>query len=170
VCSGNNGEELTAEHIAWNMRRWLEPSLGSRTWVFRPSPRWSKFVRVDEKGEPKKVPVENGIEVIDTHTLRLNLANPVLSVAEDCSEKTTLIVHPSFVAPFSDRSNRYGPYTLAELEVSDRCVLKRITRRRWQGSRLWGGEVYLDEYISTTSPPKTSRLHLHPVRSMSWLN
>ena len=53
-------------------------------------------------------PIKNGVEVLDSRTLRLNLGQPVLSVAEDCGEYCALVVHPSFKAPLSQQSHRYG--------------------------------------------------------------
>ncbi len=83
---------------------------------------------------------------MDSRTVRLNLAIPVLSVAEDCGEFCTLIVHPSFKPPLSQNPIGTGPYTVAELRVSDRCILKRVTKTtNGREFRYWGGDVYLDE-------------------------
>jgi peptide/nickel transport system substrate-binding protein len=143
----HNGEELTAEHIAWNVRRWTDSSTGSSNIGLSTFGALAEATgEKDAKGKAVRKPAKNGVEVIDRHTLRLNLSKPVLSVAEDCAEYPTLIVHPSFKAPFSDRPIGTGPYTLAELKVGDRCILKRITKTTdGKDFRYWGGEVYLDE-------------------------
>ncbi|HEY0120487.1 MAG TPA: ABC transporter substrate-binding protein [Rhizobium sp.] len=143
----HNGEELTADHIAWNIRRWTDSTTGSSNLGL------STFAALavdtgakNEKGKPIRVPAKNGVEVVDTHTLKLNLSRPVLSVAEDCAEYPTLIVHPSFKAPFSTAPIGTGPYTLSELKVGDRCILKRITKTTdGKDFTYWGGDVYLDE-------------------------
>ena len=84
--------------------------------------------------------------VLDSRTLRLNLGKPVLSVAEDCGEFCTLVVHPSFKAPLSRNPIGTGPYTLAELRVADRCILKRVAKTTdGKDFHYWGGEVFLDE-------------------------
>jgi peptide/nickel transport system substrate-binding protein len=143
----HNGEELTAEHVAWNLRRWSDPSLGSgnlgsSTFVALTQPAGGK----DSKGGVTRRQLPGGVEVVDRYTVRLNLAQPVLSVPEDCAEQCTLVVHPSFVPPFSHNPLGTGPYTLAELRVGQRCILKRITHAtNGKPLRYWGGDVYLDE-------------------------
>jgi peptide/nickel transport system substrate-binding protein len=143
----HNGEELNAEHVAWNIRRWSDPTLGSSnfglsTFAALTEPTGEK----DAKGRAMRRPLKNGVQVLDSKTLRLNLAQPVLSVPEDCGEFCTLLVHPSFRAPLSHNPIGTGPYTLAELRVGDRCVLKRITKTTdGRDFHYWGGEVYLDE-------------------------
>jgi peptide/nickel transport system substrate-binding protein len=143
----HNGEQLNAEHVAWNIRRWSDPALGSSNLGL------STFAALNEssgdkdaKGKALRRPLKNGVEVLDSRTLRLNLAKPVLSVAEDFGEFCTLVVHPSFKAPLSHNPIGTGPYTLAELRVGDRCILKRVTKTTdGKDFRYWGGEVYVDE-------------------------
>ncbi|AYD03734.1 ABC transporter substrate-binding protein [Neorhizobium sp. NCHU2750] len=143
----HNGEELTAEHIAWNIRRWTDSATGSSNLGLSTFSALAEDTGAKtDKGKPIRVPAKNGVEVVDTHTLKLNLSRPVLSVAEDCGEYPTLIVHPSFVAPFSNAPIGTGPYTLAELKVGDRCILKRIAKTTdGKDFKYWGGDVYLDE-------------------------
>ena len=143
----HNGEQLTAEHVAWNIRRWANPALGSSNFGL------STFVALteltgatDSKGKALRRPLPHGVEVLDARTVRLNLAKPVLSVAEDCAEYCTLIVHPSFVAPLSHQPIGTGPFTLQELRVGERCILKRVTKTTdGRDFVYWGGDVYLDE-------------------------
>jgi peptide/nickel transport system substrate-binding protein len=143
----HNGEELTAEHVAWNLRRWSNPSLGSANLGS------STFAALTEvtggagtKGAEVRRQLKNGVEVLDNHTVRLNLAQPVLSVPEDFAEQCALVVHPSFVAPLSHQPIGTGPYTLAELRVGERCILKRVTKTMdGKDFHYWGGDVYLDE-------------------------
>jgi peptide/nickel transport system substrate-binding protein len=143
----HNGDELTAEHVAWNLRRWSDPALGSgnlgsSTFVALTEPTGAK----DSKGGVTRRQRPGGVEVLDRYTVRLNLAQPVLSVPEDCAEQSTLIAHPSFVAPLSRQPIGTGPFTLAELRVGQRCILKRITHAtNGKPLRYWGGDVYLDE-------------------------
>lgn len=143
----HNGEPLTAEHVAWNIRRWADPALGSSnlglsTFAALTEPTGKR----DAKGRAIRVARPSAVEVLDPATVRLHLAQPVLSVAEDCAEYSTLIAHPSFTPPWSRNPIGTGPYTLAELRVADRCLLKRITRTTdGREFRYWGGDVYLDE-------------------------
>jgi len=143
----HNGEELTAEHVAWNIRRWSDPTLGSSNLGLSTFAALTRFTgERDSRGKPVRRALPGAVEVLDRRTLRLNLAQPVLSVPEDCGEFCTLIVHPAFAPPFSKHPLGTGPYTLAELRVADRCILKRVIRTSdGKPFRYWGGEVFLDE-------------------------
>jgi peptide/nickel transport system substrate-binding protein len=143
----HNGEELNAEHVAWNIRRWADPALGSSNLGLSTFSALTEFTgEKDAKGRAVRRALANGVEVLDSHTLRLNLALPTLSVAEDCAEYCALVAHPSFVAPLSHQPIGTGPYTLAELRVGERCILKRVTKTTdGKDFNYWGGDVYLDE-------------------------
>lgn len=143
----HNGDELTAEHVAWNIRRWTNPALGSSNLGLSTFAALTEFTGGrDAKGQAVRRALKNGVEVLDSQTLRLNLARPTLSVAEDCAEYCTLIVHPSFVAPLSHQPIGTGPYTLADLRVGERCILKRVTQTTdGREFKYWGGDVYLDQ-------------------------
>jgi peptide/nickel transport system substrate-binding protein len=143
----HNGEELTAEHVAWNIRRWADPTLGSSMLGLSTFAALTRTTgEKNSKGGLVRRPLPGGIEVVDGLTVRLNLDIPVLSVPEDCGEYAALVLHPSFVPPFSQHPIGTGPYTLAHLRVADRCILKRVTRTTdGKDFRYWGGEVYLDE-------------------------
>jgi len=125
----HNGEDFVADHVVWNIERWLNPDLGSSNIGL------STFASMDS------------VEAVDEHTVRFNLNKPVLSAPEDCYNYPTAILHPSFEAPFSDNPIGTGPYTLGEpLAVGDRCILRRITETTdGQEFKYWGDEVYLDE-------------------------
>jgi peptide/nickel transport system substrate-binding protein len=124
----HNGEEFVADHVVWNIERWVNPDLGSS------NSGLSTFASLDS------------VEAVDKHTVRLNLNKPVLSAPEDCYNYPTVILHPSFQPPFSDNPIGTGPFTLAELAVGDRCILKRITQTTdGKEFKYWGGDVYLDE-------------------------
>ncbi len=143
----HNGEELTADHLAWNILRWTDSALGSSiiglsTFNALAEPTGE----MNAKGKPVLRPHKNGVQVIDRYTLQLNLSKPVLSVAQDCAEYPALVVHPSFKPPFSDNPIGTGPYTLAELKVGERCVIKRVTKTTdGKDFQYWGGKTYLDE-------------------------
>ena len=143
----HNGDELNAEHVAWNIRRWSDPGLGSSNLGLSTFAALTEFTgEKDSKGRPVRRALKNGVELLDSRTVRLNLAKPVLSVPEDCGEFCTLVAHPSFKAPLSRNPIGTGPYTLAELRVGDRCILKRVFKTTdGRDFHYWGGEVFLDE-------------------------
>lgn len=136
----HNGDDFTTEDVKFNFERWTDPDLGSSNVGL------SSIAAMLEEKDGKKVLREGAIEVIDDHTIRFNLAKPVLSFPEDMYNYPTAIVHRSFKAPLSDNPIGTGPFTLAENVVGDRCILKRI-RETTNGEpfEYWGGKVYLDE-------------------------
>jgi peptide/nickel transport system substrate-binding protein len=147
----HNGEELIADHIKWNAERWTDANLGSSNVGLSSISALVEEVDSGEKnddGSAKMVKKlrAGAIEVLDSHTIRFNLAKPVLSFPEDMYNYPTAIQHPSFKAPFSDNPIGTGPYTLAELVVGEKCIIKRITKTTdGKDFTYWGGKTYLDE-------------------------
>jgi peptide/nickel transport system substrate-binding protein len=136
----HNGDEFTTEDVAFNIERWLDPNLGSSNVGL------STFSAMVEDKGGTNVMRPGALEVVDKHTIRLNLSKPVLSVPEDCYNYPTAIVHRSFKPPLSDNMIGTGPYTMTELAVGDRCILKRIDKTTdGKDFKYWGGDVYLDE-------------------------
>lgn len=133
----HNGDPFTAEDVIFNFTRWADPALGSS------NAGLSTFSGLID-GSKKLIP--GAIEKVDDHTVRLNLSKPVLSVPEDLYNYPTAILHRSFKAPFSDKPIGTGPYSLAEFEVGNRCILKRVKETtNGKPFAYWGGKVNLDE-------------------------
>jgi peptide/nickel transport system substrate-binding protein len=143
----HNGEEFTADHVAWNIKRWLDPkTASSNIGLSFASAMVEDSDEKDAKGKPLKRMIKGALEVVDKYTLRLNLSKSVLSVPEDLYNYPTAIVHPSFKAPLSDNMIGTGPFALAELKVGDRCILKRVKKTSdGKDFNYWGGNVYVDE-------------------------
>jgi peptide/nickel transport system substrate-binding protein len=142
----HNGERLTAEHVAWNIHRWLDSTLGSANIAL--STFAAMLVDSGEKdaaGKPKKSPTNNAVEILDQHTLRLNLTRPVLSVPEDFYAFPAAILHPSFKPPFWKNPIGTGPFTLKTLAVASKCILMRARDKDGKPHIYWGDPVYLDE-------------------------
>jgi peptide/nickel transport system substrate-binding protein len=136
----HNGDEFTSEDVAFNIKRWLDPSLGSSNVGL------STFSAMVEDKGGTNVMIPSALEVVDDHTIRLNLTKPVLSVPEDCYNYPTAIVHRSFKPPLTDKMIGTGPYTMTELTVGERCILKRIDKTTdGKDFKYWGDDVFLDE-------------------------
>lgn len=73
----HNGDDFTTEDVKFNFDRWMNPDLGSSNVGL------SSIAAMLEERDGKKVMREGAIEVIDDHTIRFNLAKPVLSFPED---------------------------------------------------------------------------------------
>ncbi|MHA1524653.1 MAG: ABC transporter substrate-binding protein [Alphaproteobacteria bacterium] len=147
----HNGDELTANDVVFNVTRWLDPKLGSSNVGLSTFSAMVNTVDSGEKdkdGKPKmiKVMIPGAVEAVDKYTVRFNLKKPVLSVAEDCYNYPTAIVHSSFKPPFSDKPIGTGPFTLVSQVVGDKCILKRVSKMsNGKPFKYWGGKVYLDE-------------------------
>lgn len=147
----HNGDELTANDIVFNVTRWLDPKLGSSNVGLSTFSAMVKTIDSGEKdkdGKPKmiKVMLPGAVEAVDKYTVRFNLKKPVLSVAEDCYNYPTGIVHSSFKPPFSDNPIGTGPFKLVSMAVGDKAILSRVTKMsNGKPFKYWGGKVYLDQ-------------------------
>lgn len=135
----HNGEAFVADHVRWNIERWCEPALGSANTGL------SSISAMLEDVDGAKRLRPAAVEVLDDHTIRFHLSAPVLSVPEDFYNYPMAILHPSFEPPFSANPIGTGPFTLTDLAVGDRCILRRVTETtEGEPFAYWGGEVYLD--------------------------
>src|SRR5690606_1583461 len=73
----HNGDDFNADDVIFNFTRWLDPAVASS------NAGLSTFSALVEEADGTKRVIENGIERVDDHTVRLNLSKPVLSVPED---------------------------------------------------------------------------------------
>lgn len=135
----HNGDDFTAEDVKFNFERWTNPDLGSSNIGL------SSVSAMVEEVDGKKRLIAGAIEVIDDHTIRFNLAKPVLSFPEDMYNYPTAILHRGFKPPLDGALNGTGAYTIAENIVGDRCILKRVIEAGGAPFAYWGGKVYLDE-------------------------
>ncbi|MBV9703463.1 MAG: ABC transporter substrate-binding protein [Methylobacteriaceae bacterium] len=143
----HTGEELTADHIAWNVMRWADPAVASsNVGLSVIAGLLEDTGKKDDKGKPIMGLSKGAVEVVDKYTLRLNMNRPVLSAPEDLYNYPTAILHPSFKPPLSENMIGTGPFALAEFNVGDKCILKRVTKTKdGKDFKYWGGTVYLDE-------------------------
>lgn len=131
----HNGEELIADHVVWNVRRWLASDPGAGAVM-----DLSTFAALLAGGGP------GAVEAVDQFTVRFRFAMPVLTVMEDLSHYATAICHPSFAGRLTENPIGTGAYKLAEHFVGDICLLKRVMETdAGDPFEYWGGEVYLDE-------------------------
>ncbi len=108
-----NGDELVADHIKFNIGEWLNPDVGSSILGL-----WEGFLTID------------GVEVVDDHTIKLNLAGPLLAVPEQLFHYPAQIMHPSFDGDIGGGKNpSTGPYLLEEYKVGERVkVVSRLSK------------------------------------------
>jgi peptide/nickel transport system substrate-binding protein len=129
----NNGDMLTSDQVIWNVKRWLDPAVGSSIQGLL-----SSMVTEAEDGSSHET--EGAIDKIDDLTFRLNLNKPELAIPEAFYHYPAGIVHPdSMVDGVVDVSKRpigTGPFVLREFAVGEKAILRR-------NPDFWGGPDYL---------------------------
>ena len=137
----SNGDNFNADDVVFNFTRWLDPKTGSSNLGLFDA-MLEETGEKDAKGNPIKRMSKNAVQKVDTHTVRLNLNSPVLSIPENLYNYPTGIVHRNFEKEGGDLSKNpvgTGPYTLTEFRVGELAVLKK------RKEPYWGGDVFLDE-------------------------
>lgn len=141
----NNGDDFNADDVVHNFTRWLDPKTGSsNVGLFDAMVDAVDTGEKNDKGKPiiKKTMTPGAVEKVDSHTVRLHLNSPVLSIPENLYNYPTAIVHRKFDemgANLSKNPIGTGPYELTKFAVGSQAIL---TKRK---DPYWGGEVFLDE-------------------------
>ncbi|MEX1109298.1 MAG: ABC transporter substrate-binding protein [Dongiaceae bacterium] len=138
----SNGDEFTADHVVWNMTRWLDESVGSSVLGLMKGYMLVEFDtgETNEDGSQKmatRLWADNAIEKVDEYTVRLNCQEPQLAVPEHLFHYPALMLHPSENGVFGVGSIGTGAFSLTELEVGKKAVLRRR-------DGYWGNPVKLD--------------------------
>ncbi|MEO0937817.1 MAG: ABC transporter substrate-binding protein [Pseudomonadota bacterium] len=140
----NNGEELTAEHVAFNIEGWCEKDVEGNSMAGR-------FATLIDNDTGKAI--DGAIEIVDSHTIRLNLPAADITLIAGMADYPAAIMHPS--TPRSDILSApigTGPYLPESLEVGVRSVLVRN-----EGHTYWnaGNAAFMDriEYIDYGTDP-----------------
>ena len=113
----SNGDELTSEHVAWNLKRWADPAVGSS--VLGLIQGYLMNAEGTALWDPK------AIEQVDDYTIRLNCREAQLAVPEHLFHYPALILHPSENGVFGVGAIGTGAYSMTEYQVGRKVVLKR---------------------------------------------
>jgi len=138
----NNGDDFTAKDVVFNLERWCDKSVEGNSMAGR-------FATLIENDKLK----EGVAEIVDDHTIKLNLPQPDITLIAGMADYPAAIMHSSY-----DNSDPYkfpigtGPYKIESVEVGVKAVLVRNTDHTW-----WGGDngAYLDriEFIDYGTDP-----------------
>ncbi|SFP25658.1 ABC transporter substrate-binding protein [Tranquillimonas alkanivorans] len=141
----NNGDPFTAEDVARNIRRWCESGVEGNSMA-------SRFTTMIDEETGKAI--DGSIEVVDEHTVRLNLPGPDITLIAGMADYPAAIVHESFDPNDVQNAVGTGPYLMESLEVGVKGVLVRNPDHTWWGTDVFGGP-YLDtiEYIDYGQDP-----------------
>ncbi|MEM8578501.1 MAG: ABC transporter substrate-binding protein [Pseudomonadota bacterium] len=140
----NNGEELTAEHVAFNIAGWCEKDVEGNSMAGR----FATLIDADTN-----VAIDGAIEVVDSHTIRLNLPTSDITLIAGMADYPAAIMHPD--TPRSDLMAApigTGPYLPEILEVGVKSVLVRNEDHTYWNA---GNAAFMDriEYIDYGTDP-----------------
>lgn len=136
----HSGRPLIAEDFAWNIRRSLDPSVGSSTFGLMKGfmIKETDTGKKDASGKPVMLAElwdANALEVKDDKTFVMNLKEPQVAVPEHLFHYPLQILDPAENGVFGVGSNGVMPFELTEIEVGRKAVLKRRA----------DGQAFLDE-------------------------
>ncbi|QAX29459.1 ABC transporter substrate-binding protein [Leisingera sp. NJS204] len=143
----NNGDDFTAEDVARNIAGWCDKSLEGNSMAGR----FATLIDTDA-GQA----IEGGIEVVDSHTVKLNLPNSDISLIAGMADYPAAIVHASFQTNDFLTNVGTGPFLLTELEVGVKATLERNDNHTWWGEAIYGKPA-LDriEYVDFGTDPSS---------------
>jgi peptide/nickel transport system substrate-binding protein len=150
----NNGDAFTAEDVAANFRRWLDPQNDSpNLGLFEAMTSEAAAGETDDGGSPVTgVRLSPGaIEPLGDNAIRLHLNRAELAIPEYLAHYTAAIVHRSFDlrgGNFAGNSIGTGAYELITYEPG---VTAFLAKR--DAAAYWGREVHLDgiHYVDHSS-------------------
>ena len=131
----HNGQEFTADHVIWNLKRVLDPEVGS-SMIGLMKGYLLDDTTVNGKASTK-IWDANAIEKVDDHTVRINCKLPQVAVPEHFFHYPMAIMHPDSKGVFQVGSVGTGPFTLTEFDLGKKAVLKAQ-------KGYWGGDAFID--------------------------
>ncbi len=142
----NNGDDFTAEHVAYNIEGWCDKDVEGNSMAGR----MATLIDPDTNKA-----IAGAIEVVDSHTIKLKLPRSDISLIPGMADYPAAIIHPS--TPRSELMADpigTGPYLPESMEVGVRAALVLNADHAWWGSDVFGGP-YLDriEYIDYGTDP-----------------
>ncbi|MEN0041554.1 MAG: ABC transporter substrate-binding protein [Pseudomonadota bacterium] len=122
----NNGDDFTAEDVARNIEGWCDKTVEGNSMAGRFATLIDAKSDANPNGTDKAI--EGAIEVVDSHTVRLNLPAADISLIPGMADYPAAIVHSSYTADTA-LSNPVGtgPYLPESLEVGVKAVLAKNT-------------------------------------------
>jgi len=133
----NNGDDFTAEDVARNINGWCEKDVEGNSMAGRLS------VMIDPDTNKAR---DGAIEVVDSHTVRLNLPAPDITLIAGMADYPAAIVHSSHnPEDMLGTAVGTGPYKPESLEVGVKGVVVRNEGFDWWGYKEGRG-AYIDRF------------------------
>ncbi len=122
----NNGDDFTAEDVARSITGWCDKDLKGNSMAGR----FAVLINSDTNKA-----LEGAIQVVDSHTVKLNLPKPDISLIAGMADYPAAIAHSTFDSekPFENPIGT-GPYLPESLEVGVKAVLVRNENHKWWNS------------------------------------
>jgi peptide/nickel transport system substrate-binding protein len=152
----HNGEDFTADDVVWNLKHMLDPAVGSSVvGLVKGYLMKEEDGGTDAKGKPKKIFRlwdANAIEKVDSHTVRLNLKEPQISVPEHLYHYPALMLYPGDKGVFVPGSQGTGAFEFASIEIGKRATVK-AHRPYWGGVTNEGPYLDAIEFVDLGDDP-----------------
>ncbi|MEM6760392.1 MAG: ABC transporter substrate-binding protein [Pseudomonadota bacterium] len=136
----NNGDDFTAEDVARNITGWCDKSVEGNSMAGR-------FATLIDAETEKAI--EGAIEVVDSHTVKLNLPGSDISLIAGMADYPAAIVHKDYSFETAlENPLGTGPYLPEKLEVGVEGKLVRNPNHTWwnEGNGAWMDEVIYVDY------------------------
>ncbi|MCA0872990.1 ABC transporter substrate-binding protein [Seohaeicola saemankumensis] len=140
----NNGDDFTAEDVARNIAGWCDKGLEGNSMAGR----FATLID-DATGQA----MDGAIQVVDSHTVKLMLPKPDITLIAGMADYPAAIVHSSFeAATMLDNPIGTGPYLPESQEVGVSEVLVRNENHEWWNA---GNGAYMDriEFLDYGTDP-----------------
>ncbi len=133
-----NDDEFNADDVVFNISRWCEKEVEGNSMAGR----MATLIDADTKKA-----LAGAIQKVDSHTVKLTLPQPDITIIPGMIDYPALIVHRDFDksgGKLSENPIGTGAFELVSLDVGSRAEVKRRTNGKW-----WRGEAYLDGIVWT---------------------
>jgi len=141
----NNGDDFTADDVVNNFERWCDKDVEGNSMAGR----MATLIDSDTNKA-----IEGAIEKVDSHTVRLNLPQPDITIIVGAADYPAAVVHSSYdnTAEGLLTSPGTGPYLPESIEVGVKGVLVRNENHSWWDAK---NGAFLDriEYIDYGTDP-----------------
>jgi len=141
----NNGDDFGAKDVVAIIERWCDKAVEGN----------SMAGRVATLIDPDTNKAKDGvIEMVDDHTVRLNLPTADITLIPGFSDYPAAVTHPDYdnSDPYDAKTVGTGPYKLVEHEVGVKAILERNTDHTWWNE---GNGAYVDriEFLDYGTDP-----------------
>jgi peptide/nickel transport system substrate-binding protein len=142
----SNGDDFTAEDVAFNITRWCDGNVEGNSMAGRMASLQDPATKLARDG---------AITVVDSHTVKLTTQSPDITIIVSMADYPAAVVHRAYDGgdPATNPVGT-GPYKPETNEVGFKQVLVKNTDHAWWGTEVYGGP-YVDriEYIDFGTDP-----------------